>query len=799
MPASGNLCTPTEQAQRHLEAEAREAARNAAGIARARLRQQERESVTEYGRALFTQHGEAVALRLESTIGRAITGQLVAGPYFAGMQLLIPLGRKGPRSMAAIGLGVVLDRLSRRCSHRSMANAIGKAIELEVRALQVEDRGQDLLRIGRRRHGRQLASPRRLEELRIQAQQWTAADRFQVGGFLLEIITAETGLVRTTTIPGRRGLQLEPSPAVAEIIAAHPPTPLQVKRLPMLTPPRPWEGMHGGGHLDNRAALVRSRQGLSLDYLDGRLGPALAVVNRLQGQELEIDPWMVGNQRIAWDANLRGLFPIQRDHAEAPPRPEEHVGPEAFARWRLETERAHRDRVAGQHDRARLEQSLRQLEEIAGQPVWFAWSMDFRGRLYTSNRRATHQGPDHEKAAVTLANAQRCDDRAADWLLKAAAGHWGARGSWAERLTWGREQLDRMIAAAEEPLERAHLWRDAKEPWQFLGCCRAMHLWLQDPSQPVKQLVRLDQTTSGPGIIAALVRDKTMARSCNMIGTTRHDLYEEVAALVTHLLRADLEAGDAKEQRHAAMWLERGISRSMAKGPVMTSVYGAQLLGVGEQLAAMLDEADGEVSLSRLEEDRLWPCRYLARKFAVVLGSRLKPAMELQAWLRGLARACMSKNVPLQWTSPMGMPIHVGRPVLAKSRITTLLHGRRKWQTLMDQPVPGELSAVETSRGITANLIHSFDAALAWQVVCNGADQAIDVLPNHDCFGVAPCDADWLAATLPNLTRELYKPEWLAEISAEIACAAAIPKLKPPPIVGDLCPGQIGQNSYLFS
>lgn len=793
------MSTPSEQAQLHLEREAQEAARNAAEIARAKLRQQQNESATEYGRALFAQHGEAVALRLEDTIGRAITGQIVAGPFHAGIQLLIPLGSKGPRAMAAVALGVVLDRLSQTTSHRAAANAIGKAIEAEVRALPVEDRGADLLRIGRRRHGKQLATTERLRELRISSRPWTAADRFQVGGFLLEIVIAETGLVRTRNIPGRRGLQLEPQPAVAEIIAAHPPTPLRARRLPMLAPPRPWPGMHGGGHYDNTEALVRSRQGLSLDYLDGRLGPALQVVNTLQRQQLEIDPWMVRHQRVAWDANLRGLFPIQRDPITAPPRPEEHVGGEAFARWQQQNERAHRDRITGRDVRARVEQSLRQMEQVAGQPIWFAWSMDFRGRLYSCNRYATHQGPDHEKAAVLVANALPCDERAADWILKAAAGHWGQRGSWAERLQWGRDNLDRMLAAAEEPLERAHLWRDAKDPWQFLGCCRAMREWLSEPSQPIRQVIRLDQTTSGPGIIAALVRDRAMARSCNLIGTTRHDLYQEIADEVMRLLRVDLEAGDVREQRHAAFWLERGVSRSMAKGPVMSSVYGAQLLGVGEQLAALLDEAEGEVSLGRLERDRLLPCRYLARKFGLVLGTRLKAAMELQAWLRGMARACLSKNVPLQWSSPMALPIQVGRPVAAKSRITTLLHGRRSWQTVLDQPQPGELSARETSRGITANLIHSFDAALAWQVVCNGAERGVEVLPNHDCFGVPPCHADWLAATLPQLVRELYKPDWLAEISAEIACSAGLQLPKAPPVVGDLPVGLIGQNGYLFS
>ena len=799
MPDACSSSTATEQAQREIEACARDAARSAAEIARARLKQQQRESATEYGRALFAKHGEAVALRLEDTIGRAITGELVAGPYHAGIQQLLPLGSKGPRTMAAIALGTVLDRLSQRTTHRALALAIGKAIEQEVRALPIEDRGRDLLRIARRRHGRSVVNNERLQELRIAPTTWSVTDRFQVGAFLLEIVIAETALVRKTTRAGRRGVLVEPGPQVAQILAAHPPTPHRTKRLPMLALPRPWEGMHGGGHYDNREPLVRSNQGLTLAYLDGRLEPALRVVNTLQRQELEIDPWMVQNQRIGWDANIRGLFPIQRDPIESPPRPQEHVGAEAFIRWQRDHQRAHRDRITGGNTRARIEQSIRQMEQVAGRPIWFAWSVDFRGRLYSSNRYATHQGPDHEKAAILITSGLPCDERAAEWILKAAAGHWGLRTSWADRLQWGRHNLDRMLAAAEEPLERAHLWRDAKEPWQFVACCRAMHLWLQDPSQPIRQPIRLDQTTSGPGIIAALVRDRTMARACNLIGTTRHDLYEQVAAEVTRLLEIDRHAGDAKEQRHAGFWLERGVGRSMAKPPVMTSVYGAKLLGMSEQLALLLDESEGEVGLDRLERERLMPCRYLARKFALVVGVRLKAAMALQAWLRSLARDCMATNKPLQWTSPMGWPVQVGRPALAKSRVNTLLHGRRRWQTLLDQPQPGELSALETSRGITANLIHSFDAALAWQVVCEGAAQGFDVLPNHDCFAVAPCHADWLAATLPNLVREIYRPDWLAEIASEIACNAGILKPKAPPMVGDLCPGLIGQNNYLFS
>jgi DNA-directed RNA polymerase len=800
LPAPGISSTTPEERQRHLEAVAREEAASASRIARATLRQRQRESATEYGRALFSGYGEAVALALEDAMGNALSGRAAAGPYFAGMLQLMGLGSRGPRAIAAVALGVVVDRMGQPCRHRTMANAIGAAVEAESYAQPIEQRGQDLLRVCRRRHGQRLVTPARLTELRVTPQQWTARDRFLAGAFLLEIVLETTGLMRKEPGQRRQGPQLVPTELAAAVAAAHPPTPMRARRLPMLVPPRPWAAMSGGGHMDNREPLVRSRQGLALDYLDGQLEGALQVVNTLQSQRLEIDPWMVAQQRMAWDACIPGLFPVQRDPLPEPPRPQGLIGGAAFAAWKAERQRAVRDRIGGRGARAGIERSLRQMAMVAGEPVWQAWYLDFRGRAYTSNRAATHQGPDHEKAAVLAGAAQPCDhDVAWRWLLKAAANHWGERGSWEDRLEWGRRQVHRMVACAEEPLDRLELWRDAKDPWQFLACCRGVQSLLQSPEQPIRQLIRLDQTTSGPGIIAALVRDATLGRSTNLIGGTRHDLYGEVALEVVHRLRMDLETGEQRERQLAGFWLERGVSRSLAKLPVMSSVYGAQLLGVTEQLVAALDEAEGEVSLGRVERDRLVPCRYLSRVFRSVLIWKLSSAMALQLWLRRLSLACSERNQPLAWTSPAGFPIRVGSPTPSTSRVSTLLHGRRRWQTLMDAPAPGEISARETGRAISANLIHSFDAALVWSVVCDGAATGVDVLPTHDCFAVPPCHADWLSRTLAGSMSQLYRVDWLSEIAGEIAAGAGLERTEPPPMVGDLTPGQIGTNSYLFS
>jgi DNA-directed RNA polymerase len=231
----------------------------------------------------------------------------------------------------------------------------------------------------------------------------------------------------------------------------------------------------------------------------------------------------------------------------------------------------------------------------------------------------------------------------------------------------------------------------------------------------------------------------------------------------------------------------------------MSSVYGAKWLGITEQLVALLDQAEGTVSLASLEYQRLVPCRYLSRLFGLAVGARMKGAIQLERWLRAVCRACAKRNVPMVWTTPAGLPIRLGKELSATSKVPTLLHGGRRWRTVHDAPTPGALSARETSRSVAANVIHSFDGALAWNVVNMAAEQDITVLPNHDCFGVAPYAASWLQATLRQEIGKLYRPDWLAEINAQMLGAATGLRWEAPPMVGTLDPERIGENPYLFS
>jgi DNA-directed RNA polymerase len=795
--------TPVDKLQMQRERREVERAQWDAINARARLKAQAKESVTEYGRALFQQYAETVTVALGQLLEELLANPSKPGPHFAAWPLLLGITNRGPRSLAAIALGVVVDHISQRPTQRKLAGAIGLALQNELKAGRVEAKGADLLRLIRKRRGaRALSNTKVLKQLQLDAGGWTSTERVQVGNLLLQVVVANTDLIQIETgyCNGRPRSTVLPTAAALEVVKANPPRPWPARRLPMLVPPRPWAGMHGGGHLDNTQPLVRSRAGLDLSHLSGEgLAPVLTAVNTMQQQELQVDPWMVEAQRTAWDHNIRGLFPLLRDPVPEPPRPQELVGSEAYKEWQRQRLRATRDRFEGAADRSRIEQALRQCEEVAGLPIWFAYCADFRGRIFTSNRYATHQGPDWEKAAISFAEGQTCSVDAFEWLLKAAAGHWGIRGNWDARLTWGHAHMIEMCAAAEAPFDRLELWRDAKDPWQYLQLCRAIAQQVAEPNSRCTTPVRLDQTCSGVGIASALLRDRRLARLTNMAGKTHKDLYGHIAEELVRLLRLDLSNGTDRSQRWAQFWLEFGIDRGLCKGPVMTTIYGAQFLGIVDGLVAALEERQAGLPLGEWERGYLAPARYLARKLGVLLGAELKSCLDLQAWLRGISRKVLAQGRSLQWTSPMGMAIRLGDRLDPRSTVTTLAHGKHRWQTWMDEAADGEMSARSTNRAITANTVHAFDAAMCQLIICRSGEQRVPLLTNHDCFATTPAHAGWLHHTLHDELRGLYATDWLAEIRAEIAGAAGVQGLKAPPMVGDLCHGEIGQNPHCFS
>lgn len=767
MRNENSASTPVEelQKQRAKREEQRSAERSRA--MHQQLVAKGKESHASHGAALMQAYAETVGIALDALLTRLMDNPHLAGKHMGAWPLLLHFCDRGPRSITAITLGVVIDSISQRPQRPKLATKIGNALQDELKATRIhKQKGAVLMQAIKKRFGRRAVGFSVMAALHVDPKGWTNQEKRELGLLLLEVIATNTDLI--TFNSDRIPLVVATDEALA-LIKLNPPTPMSIRQLPSLLPPVPWDGISRGSK-----QLVSSRRPMDLSHITAKaIGAQIEAANFIEQQELAIDPEMVALQRAAWDCNLP-LFSVMRDPADP------YKG------------------MVEAKDRVRIEEALRQAEEVAGLPVWLEHDYDFRGRLYCSSRIAGHQGPDHQKALISFAKRDLVDDAGFEHMLAAAAGHHSlGRSSWADRRRWGNDNLALLQAVATDPLDRLDLWRDASDPWQFLQIAKAITAYLggdQHSGVPI----RFDQTCSGMGIIAALTRDQPLARHTNLIGSTRHDLYQVVGDEVTRLLEADLHGYDFKTIRMAELWLQHGITRELCKGPTMTTVYGARHFGITEGLIAVLQEAKPGVPVTWWQKEYTNPAQYLARKFALVIGAQLKSCIELEKWLKEVSRRCLKQQQRIQWVSPMGFPIALGNEAEQKQRVNTVLHGSRRWQRVDANYQPGELSARVTNRGVMANTIHTFDGALCQAVVLTSACMEMPLLTNHDCFATSPAHAATLHGALLNELRAMYRPDWLAEMRVEISRNAGV-ALPHPPHVGSLCEGMIGENPYCFS
>ena len=786
-----------KELQDQREAREQSRAKWAAFNARSKLQSQGKESVTEYGIKLFNANAETVTIALGLLLEELLANPSKPGPHFAAWPLLLHVTNRGPRTLALIALSVVLDRINQKPEKSNLALHIGIALEDELKAGRIEKSNPTLLRMIKKKKGQKaLSSKKILEGLNLDFSGWTGTEKKQVGNLLLEIIQANTELIKIT--PWNRNGKLkqiiEPTDLVQKVIIANPPRPLPAKSLPSLVKIKDWEPTDTEQRL-----LVRSRAGMDLSYLtEEDLRHIAQPANILSRDEKFIDPWMIDIIRKLWDGNESGVFPVVRDPIEETTK-DGYLSEEEYKQWAKRKLEAQHDRNKGASDRKRIELDIRQLEEVAGYPCWFSHCLCFRGRIYTSNRYATHQGPDWSKAAINFAEGERCSPSGFDALLMAAANHFGECGEWSERLKWGKENLAEMCAVAKDPIEQVGIWKDAKEPWQYLQMCKAIADQVKDKGSKCAVPIRFDQTSSGIGISAALLRDHRLACLTNITGDKKRDLYEHMADQLQYLLRLDLSNGTRSEQRKAEFWLKFGIDRNLTKIPCMTTIYGAQFLGIVDGLTNLLEEEDRGLSIEQWEHAYLAPARYLTRKLTILIKKELASCLNLQEWWKDTSRKVLKKNKKLRWTNPYGMPIELGSQLDTRKNIHTLTRGSARWTTWNEFSHPDELSARITNRSLMANAIHFMDSGFCMNIICRCAEQNIKVLTNHDCFATTPTQANKLQTMLCKELKNIYEQDYLSMIREELIATSGVKTIKPVPCVGTLDVTKIGINSYCFS
>ncbi|XP_038169739.1 DNA-directed RNA polymerase, mitochondrial isoform X2 [Arvicola amphibius] len=532
---------------------------------------------------------------------------------------------------------------------------------------------------------------------------------------------------------------LKPHPAFMQLLetAAEPTLIFETTEVPMLCPPLPWMSPHAGPYLLSSTKLMRALEGTTQhQHLLERCAPA-----QLHGALDALT--QLGN--CAWRVNGRVLdlvLQIFRDkgcarlgvpppRSEAPQPARQRLPPGSSpvhkAELRKELERCLKAAREMHSLRSEALYRLSLAQHLRDRVFWLPHNMDFRGRTYPCPPHFNHLGSDLARALLQFAEGRPLGQRGLDWLKIHLVNLTGLkkRDSLSMRLAFADQVMEEILDSADNPMTGRKWWMEADEPWQTLACCMeiAQAVRSPDPTAYISHLpVHQDGSCNGLQHYAALGRDSAGAASVNLTPSDLpQDVYREVATQVE-----DFRQQDAKEGLQVAQVLEGFITRKVVKQTVMTVVYGVTRYGGRLQIEKRLRE------LSDFPQEFVWEAsHYLVRLVFKSLQEMFSSTRAIQRWLTESANLISHAGWPVEWVTPLGIPIiqpyHREAKVQVKGGIQSITFTSSV--NISQKP-----NTLKQKNGFPPNFIHSLDSSHMMLTALHCYRRGLTFVSVHDCF-----------------------------------------------------------------
>lgn len=732
-------------------------------------------------------------------------------------------------------------------------------------------------------------------ELKVGADKWTAwtkASKLHLGSALIklacEVITLngddvfyidEIDISRGRLRKSSKVLGVRPVYAewVSEFItnteAFHP------EVAPCVIPPRDWVSpVQGGFHtarVASRNQLIKSRDRETCALMTvSQMPKVYRAVNALQKTQWKVNTEVLDVLQEVCERGLELAVPstVPLDKPLNPFETREDLkdlrgkelkeavtAPEydEFITWKRETRNWHdeeRSRVSNVIDLARTRKIAEEYSEF--DTIYFVYSLDFRGRVYTKASGLSPQGRDMQKGLLRFGRRKALGANGHYWLKIHGANLWA----------WDKEDFNTRIANVEEeefltmvksiadnPIEDKS-WVAADKPWQFLSWCFEFADFLEHcetgEAKDYESFIACAQDGSCSGIqhYSAMLRDEVGGRSVNLIDSDKpQDIYRDVVDIVykrieedakgrelvysvdlaketkiaekngvdldTHLKERERLAIEQheKERLFAVSWLAMGFDRDMTKKPVMTLPYGSSQLTCRDAIGEYIDEVQKkEHNLAKSEEreailvhtfgDSRWEAEgYMSTLVWHSIGDVVVAARAGMAFIRKVARETSKQGFPLIWESETGFIIKQQIYKTTDHTVNTILFGRIQFRVCIDSD---ELDTRKMQSAAAPNFIHGSDAAHLILSVCEGLDRGIeDFWVVHDDFGTQACKTGHLHISLRVAMKDMYQEELLRKFLyfQEDSYDIELKLDKELPEYGNLDLNDILTSTYIFS
>ena len=664
-----------------------------------------------------------------------------------------------------------------------------------------------------------------------------------LGVALIDIFITTTGLVEYTQ-EASKSLSITPTKTLVEIwkqnlnnisTRANIITPTIIK-------PKPWVSLDNGAYYDVASMGItfmrldwdtqRSRTGRNYirKLAEVDLSDVMQAVNKIQETAYTVNKKLlkavnylvsIGGER----AGIERIEPIE-------------IPSELSGAYTEEELKRHKDLIKELRtkERARISKALRLYKTInfakdlsQYEKIYFPCNIDFRGRIYPIPF-FNFQGDDLMKSLLLYAEPVACSHEEDLRTLKIQGSNlWGNdKIGYKAQCEWIDENTDKILLTAEDYLA-SNWWEQADEPLQFLAFCYEYADCLKYLKEHNGSIIgytcsipiAFDGTCSGLQHYSAMLLDPVGGNAVNL--TSGHDkpedIYQQVADGVLKLVQEDAISGTPDEYKRiknkyknkqdepeevdisvkgtktlAQAWLAYGITRKVCKRPVMTLAYGSGEYGFSEQLFEdITKDSDNFKGIARPAS------KYLAKHIAYVVKDVVVSAVSGMAFLKQLAVAMNEADIPVNWWTPLGLPVQQNYLSMEKKYIRTRLGASKQIRIYWNEPTEKEeVDKNHQRNGVAPNFIHSLDSTHLMLVVNEAGLKNYTTI--HDSFGTSLGETLVLKRVLREQLYKLYteyKPLETFKEYVEQELNKKLPDVKIPE-KGNLDLSEIFLSDYVF-
>lgn len=623
------------------------------------------------------------------------------------------------------------------------------------------------------------------------------AELIALGMELISLLTESTDYFYIA-MTGKKGLlEIQPSDIFLQAVTKSEESLMArtVKLVPTIIPPKPWTGIFDGGYYGALAVQTRfmrhhpymkgtqtlKRYLARLNELD--LAPVYSAVNRIQNTAYHVNSYTL---------DVIGLIMERGGDVAGIPQLKPYDKLPAFPYKDEEIEKSEELQVLFKEHKKKIVSLIHKENQRQGkalrctmvyklakdfsrfETIYFPMNIDFRGRIYPIPNGLNPQGDDMTKGLLEYASPKAVSSEdSLQWLMIHGAGLAGHdKIPLEERVKWVQENKDNIVSSVDDPLGYTW-WQEQDKPFQFLAWCREYVNALAYMSAHNGSLIGFechcviayDGTCSGLQHYSALLRDPVGGSAVNLIDHDKpSDIYQEVANKVIIAIENDSHNGTLEEKDKkgntlpgtkpiAEAWLAHGITRKVCKRPVMTLAYGSGQYGFGDQIFE--DTTKDNPYFTGVGDFRA--ARYMASKVWDAVQTTVVSATQGMSFLKSLANELASENMPVEWITPLGLPIQQMYLDLHTECFRLRFGGASvRYRIYVTEPKEGEdTDKKKQVSGVAPNFIHSLDATHLMMSV-NACEDVYNFTTVHDSFGTSLGEAEELRKVIRQQMVKLY-------------------------------------------